>query len=308
MKTKLLGRAFQARANLPGGPGPQQSLRGGASLRKAHRRGRAHGSSALGAARLSPDCPLPGGHLPAGGQAESPFRPIQCPLFASQLGVQACSGHTLTPQPEIRRVIMRRKEETRGVPDPPGMLGRGAASQRGSEPLPRLFAPAAGAVAASGRSRLLVPWMRCQKVKVRCVKFGASPPKAISSRHSAESEAHEGRVARPRPLLTLQAVEGQGSLWVGLSVCEYWPPRGGCRVPLGGARSPQTGEVPGLPLVAKPSSFTLGAGPGRRHWVPFRQTAPTSLPASLGVGESLQPGTGDAFPVTPHWKDSPTHC
>lgn len=142
--------------------------------------------------------------------------------------------------------------------------------------------------------------MRCRKVKVRCVKFGAWPPKAISPRHSAESEAHEGRVACPRPLLTLQAVEGQGSLWVGLFVCEYRPPRGGCRVPLGGARSPQTGEVPGLPLVAEPSSFTLGAGPGRRHWVPLRQTAPTSLPASLGVGNpsSLALGTPSRSPHT----------
>lgn len=106
MKTKLPGRAFQARANLPGGPGPQQRLRGGASLRKARRRGKAHGAPprrpfTLGAACLSPDCPLPGGHRPAGGQVESPFRPVRCPLFGSQLGVQACSCHTLPPQLEI---------------------------------------------------------------------------------------------------------------------------------------------------------------------------------------------------------------
>lgn len=149
---------------------------------------------------------------------------------------------------------------------------------------------------------------RCQEVKVRCVRFGAWPPKAISSLHSAESEAHEGQVACPRPLLTLPAVAGQGSSWVGLSLCEYWPPRGSCRVPHGGAPSLQTGEIPGRPLVAEPSSFTLGAGPGWGHWVRLCLTAPTPCPASLGVGKSLQPGTGDAFPVTPHWEDSPTHC
>lgn len=33
-------------------------------------------------------------------------------------------------------MIVRRKEETHGVPDPPGMLGRGAAWQRGSSLFP----------------------------------------------------------------------------------------------------------------------------------------------------------------------------
>lgn len=126
---------------------------------------------------------------------------------------------------------------------------------------------------------------------MRCVRFGAWPPKAISSLHSAESEAREGRVARPRPLLTLQAVAGQGSLRVGLSVCEYRPPRGSCRIPLGAARSPQTGEVPGLPLVAELPSFTLGAGPGLRLWG-------WGNPSSLALGTpSRSPHTGRAPPL-----------
>lgn len=113
----------------------------------------------------------------------------------------------------------------------------------------------------------------------------------LSSLHSEETEARDSQVTCPRS--PSQRVAGQDSLLVGLPVCSQILATSQRLFPLGAAPRPQASEVHGLPLAAEAPSFTLGAGPGWRHWVPLQPAAPTPPTPQLcpGWGDSLQPGS-----------------